>query len=992
MNSCLTRGFCALIAAAAVIVLLQVDARAQMKPEAELASLRPAADLDVRLFASEPMVTNPAAIDVDTKGRVWVVEIEHYRAAAKGPPSEKIKVLEDTDGDGRADKVTVFYEGLFCPMSICVAGDKVFVATSPDLWVFEDKDGDLKADGPPKKLLTGFGGYNHDHGAHSLVLGPDHKWWMSHGDGGFDLKGTDGSTAKFKWGAVLRGELDGSKLETPMVNFRNPYEVCVNSFGEAFLSDNDNDGLQSTRICWLMEGGNYGWFGTPGTRAIAGTPLGELWHFRGYIPGNVPGTVLTGFGAPCGICFYEGDAFGPKLKNVPWHTDAGPAELRAYPHQPAGFGMKATQQVLLTAGDRYFRPDDVCTAPDGSVFVSDWYDGSVGGHAYNNPNQGRIFQIRPKGKTLARHEKPGPYENIEDAIEGLKSPNLATQFLARERLLAEKEKGIPALTAIVADEAEPNFQARALWVLDRIGGSARDIVAKQLSSSDSKMRALAVRILRRHGDECADKILPLAADKSPEVLREVLLAIHGIPGEKADAALATIARQYDGSDRYFLEAINIAASERKQKLVEQLASTGELPNQQISLLQLLDPKRAAVVFQRQLLADNLSADDARRLLYWACTASSPELGKTLVAYLRKDSVDASLREMTLNLLAGAPRGGQQMVVEDGQFTETLSRLLADKSLQASALRVIGSQRLSSLKDSVKGLIAANAADEKVRAAAIETLAQLSAQDSIPDLRALLDDQQQAVREAALKALVDLQDLKSAREILASNDDKYSARFRSDLANKMFMTSGGALALVKLIEDNKLSPDLKQRILGRGTRHPDANVRALFDEFVPAERRAQRLGEKFSANDILALDGDAKRGETVFLQSSASQCIKCHTVRGKGENLGPDLSMIGKKYERAALLETILEPSKAIAPEYVNHIVETTEGHVLSGFIAEKNDQEIVLKDLQGRLQHVPANKIESTTPQLKSVMPDLVLRDVSAQDAADLLAYLLTLK
>ena len=110
-----------------------------------------------------------------------------------------------------------------------------------------------KADGPPKKLLTGFGGHNHDHGAHSLVLGPDHKWWMSHGDTGFDVTGTDGSHIKFQWGAMLRGELDGSQLETVAVNFRNPYEVCVSSFGESFLSDNDNDGNESVRICWIWK-------------------------------------------------------------------------------------------------------------------------------------------------------------------------------------------------------------------------------------------------------------------------------------------------------------------------------------------------------------------------------------------------------------------------------------------------------------------------------------------------------------------------------------------------------------------------------------------------------------------------------------------------------------------------------------------------------------------------------------------------------------------
>ncbi|MCA9268518.1 MAG: dehydrogenase, partial [Planctomycetales bacterium] len=355
-----------------------------MTAEEELAALQTAEGVEAVLFAAEPLVVNPAAIDVDTHGRVWVAEIQWYRSQAKtNPPADSIKVLEDTDGDGRADKATVFAENVFAPMSICVAGDKVYVATSPDLWVYEDADGDLRADGPPKKLLTGFGGVNHDHGAHSLTLGPDHKWWMAHGDGGFDVRGVDDSNIQFQWGAMLRGELDGSELETVAVNFRNSYEVCVNSFGEAFCSDNDNDGNESVRICWILEGGNYGWFGRPpmgkqevDRRVPEGVPLREGWHFRTYVPGFVPGTLVTGFGSPCGICFYEGHAFGGRMYGAPLHADAGPQVVRRFPHQVAGYGMSAESEVVLTTErDRYFRPDDVCVAPDGGVYVSDWYDG-----------------------------------------------------------------------------------------------------------------------------------------------------------------------------------------------------------------------------------------------------------------------------------------------------------------------------------------------------------------------------------------------------------------------------------------------------------------------------------------------------------------------------------------------------------------------------------------------------------------------------------------
>ena len=177
---------------------------------------------------------------------------------------------------------------------------------------------------------------------------------------------------------------------------------------------------------------------------------------------------------PAASCFYEGDAFGPKFKNAPLHTDPGPRECRVYRHELAGFGMRATSEVFLSnQGDNYFRPDDICAAPDGRLYVSDWYDGGVGGHGYNNPDQGRIFVLTPAGKKLARREKPGPYANVADAIEGLKSPNLATQFLARERLLAERPASVRRAEDTCLPTREPNYRARALWVLDRIGGSGR---------------------------------------------------------------------------------------------------------------------------------------------------------------------------------------------------------------------------------------------------------------------------------------------------------------------------------------------------------------------------------------------------------------------------------------------------------------------------------------------------------------------------------------
>jgi putative membrane-bound dehydrogenase-like protein len=972
---------------------------AQRPPEESLRTLRVPDDLEIELFASEPMITNPAAIDVDTHGRVWVAEIQWYRGAAKIPPADKIKVLEDTDGDGRADKVTVFADGVFAPMSICVAGHRVYVATSPDLWVYEDRDGDLRADGPPQKLLTGFGGHNHDHGAHSLVLGPDHKWWMAHGDAGFRVTGTDGSKIESRWGAMLRGELDGSRLELIADNFRNPYEIAVSSFGESFCSDNDNDGNFSVRICWILEGGDYGWFGRPpfarnelDARLPPGTPFRETWHFRGYQPGYVPGTLVTGFGSPCGMCFYEGDAFGPKYKNVPWHADAGPREVRIYPHVPHGYGMRATlQNVVTTEGDNYFRPVDVCAAPDGTLYLADWYDGGVGGHAYNDPDRGRIYRLRPRGQRPTRIGKPGPYESIADAIDGLRNPNLATQFLAREKLLAEGQRSIPALAALL-DDPDPNYQARALWVLDRIGSAARQHVVRRLQHDEAAQRALAVRILRRHGSEFAAQIRALARDPSAEVRREVLLSLRGSDDPETLRVLVELAETWEeGGDRYQLETLAIAARGRQQELFAALAGRGDRALRQFSLLQLLDAQGASDLLARSLAGAEVDRRAVELLLNNAVTLNDPQAGKLLLRLVDNPQASAQLRQLALDRLAANLDGTWSSLKESPELRDLLVRLLSDAALRVPALRLIRERGIAGVQE-VLSLVAApqDAVPPDVRLEAIAAAVRIRLPETAAALQRLLDNPDARLQQAALDGLVDLQQMRVLRELLAAGT--LPATLQTRAVNRLLESTPGALALLRLIDERALPQDVQQSVIAAATRHPDANVRLLYERFIPEDQRPKKLGEAISAQAILALRGDAARGEKIFFQSSAAQCKNCHQVQGAGETLGPDLSQIGKKYERATLLETILEPSKAIAPEYYVYLVETSQGHVHAGFLVERNEKEVILRDSKNQLIRIAASDVETMERQTRSMMPELVLRDVTAQDAADLLAYLESLK
>ena len=301
------------------------------------------------------------------------------------------------------------------------------------------------------------------------------------------------------------------------------------------------------------------------------------------------------------MCFYEGDAWGPKFKNVALLAEAGKRELCLFRPRKVGTGMQASQRSSSHIhAISTFAPMTFARARTAISIVADWYDGGVGGHAYNNPDQGRIFLLRPKGGHAQRHDRPGPYDNAADAIEGLKSPNLATQFLARERLLAEGQSSVPVVAQLLT-HADPNIRARALWVLDRLGGAGRELVVQQLTSEDAAFRALAIRILRRHGEEYLDSILPLAEDSSSEVTREVLLTIRASHGDAAIAALVKIAGRYDGTDRYLLEAINIAAADRKQELYERLAAERSFTLAQLNLLQLLNPKAARDRLRDELL-------------------------------------------------------------------------------------------------------------------------------------------------------------------------------------------------------------------------------------------------------------------------------------------------------------------------------------------------------------------------------------------------------
>ncbi|MEO6184575.1 MAG: PVC-type heme-binding CxxCH protein, partial [Verrucomicrobiota bacterium] len=474
--------------------------------------------LEATVFAVEPMLRNPTDIDIDARGRVWVCEGVNYRSSFKAwgtldPAGDRIVILEDTNGDGVADSAKTFYQGtnINAALGICVLGNKVIVSCSPNILIFTDTDGDDKAD-KTEILFSGISGFDHDHGVHAMTFGPDGKLYFNFGNNGGQLKDKNGNLvidlegnkiadkgSAYRQGMVFRCNLDGTGVEVLGNNFRNPYEVAVDSFGTIWQSDNDDDGNRGVRINYVMEHGTFGY-----TDEMTGAAWKEKrtnleediprQHWHQNDPGVIPNLLVTGAGSPTGIAIYEGKLLPEKFRNQMIHCDAGPRVVRSYSVKPDGAGYKAEVNDIISSEDAWFRPSDVCVAPDGSIYISDWNDAGVGGHNMADHEfktmKGRIYRIAPKG-----HKPSVPQINfttIAGGTRALQSPNLATRYLAWDELNALGNRAEKELIKLWKSD-DLRMRARALHLLARVKGKEKKYVEQALHDKNSDLRIAGLR-------------------------------------------------------------------------------------------------------------------------------------------------------------------------------------------------------------------------------------------------------------------------------------------------------------------------------------------------------------------------------------------------------------------------------------------------------------------------------------------------------------------
>lgn len=912
------------------------------------------------LWAESPQLYNPTNMDVDHRGRVWVTEAVNYRDFNNKPgkfphfeAGDRVVILEDTDGDGRADTSKVFVQDkdLVSPLGIAVIGNRVVVSCAPNLIIYTDENGD---DRPDKKeiFLTGFGGFDHDHSLHAMVAGPDGHWYFNTGNAGphtvTDQSGwtlrsgslyTGGTPYNLEnsgnrksddgrfWvgGLALRVQPDGTGLEVLAHNFRNAYELAVDSYGDLWQNDND-DQVETCRSTWLMYGGNIGYFSADGTRSWSGdrrpgqTTFEAHWHQDD--PGVIPAGDNTGAGSPTGVLVYEGDAFGEQYRGMFLNVDAGRNAVFAYQPQMQGAGFALNRKDLITSVSestegyiwhkksadqrKWFRPSDMVVAPDGSFYIADWFDPVVGGHQMHDTTAyGRIYRITPADQALQTPELD--LNSTEGQIAALCSPAVNVRFLGFEKLRDQQAAAVPAVRELLRAE-NPFHRARAVWLLSQLGSEGQEIVEELLrTDEDPRLRVTAYRALvQQLPGQWMNYAEISAADPAPAVRRAVAVSLRDSPLAESGNIIRRLYEGYDGRDRWYLEALGIALEGKESDFYREIRP--EEPEDPIQwsdqfsgLAWRLHPEAALEDFKVRALADELSNAERQRALTAIGFMSEHKAAETMMA------------------IAEATDHPQVQKMADWWLHFRASNLWFD-----------------ALKP--EELDKANQVPEAIVAA--ENLLRENG----------------GANEEQLRAAITLAE--------------------HPVGGKMLLSLAAAGKLPQALYQEA---ELAQQLFA----NPEREVRVLAGEFFDRPG-----GKSLSIQRILALEGQAESGKTVF----EANCSTCHKIGTTGMDIGPDLKYIRRKFDRTALTDAILNPNGAITFGYEPVLIKAAKDQMYTGFLLSEGKETTVIKDIGGNRHTIRSADVLEKTMMNTSLMPDPVAMGLTEQNLADVVAYLMTLQ
>lgn len=971
-----------------------------LNPQGSIKHIAVPEGFHLELFASEPEIQGkPIAINWDEKGRLWISETVDYPNELQEPGKgrDRIRICEDTNGDGKADKFTVFADKLSIPTSLTFANGGVIIHQAPDTLFLKDTDGDDKAD-VRQVLFTGWGTNDTHAGPSNLNQGLDNWIYGILGYSGFQGK-IGGEEMKFSTG-FYRFKPDASKMEFLRNTSNNSWGVGISEEGVLFGSTaNNNPSVHMPIPNRFYEQ----------VRGYSGKVLPMISETARMFPITEKVRQMDHHGkftAGAGHALYTAREYPHEYWNRAAFVTEPTGHLAAtFLIEPLGASYTSRNSWNLFAGDdEWVAPVAAEVGPDGSVWVVDWYNIIVQhnptpqgyvtgkGNAYEtdlrDKTHGRIYRVvygnksKPNRLTLAG-------ASPEKLVETLKHSNMFWRRHA-QRLLVERGKKdvVPALAALVADqnvdEIGLNTAAiHALWTLHGLGAidSQLDTVKGALGHPSPGVRKVALDVLPRQG-EAGQKLVvnsKLLNDNNMQVRLSAILALAEME-PSSEAAGAVVA------------ALNVPDNLADAVLTDAL----------ISALARHDAQSLAALAAPNVLT-NVRNGDAGKTLNRVLSVFGEHLGRggdaahavEFVTNLAK--ADAAIAEPILNgFVSGWPLNRKP--TDSPELGKALASLLARQNAAGKG-RVVrlakswGSNSLTAEAKSIAELFLKQAADEKLgdqaRVEAASQWAQLRGDDAeaVAALLALITPQtDSALAEGFVSSLAEATSPRAGEEILKKLAGWTPAVKKVGVAVLISKTDW-TNSLLDAIQHDQLP--LTELALDQRTAlgsHPDKKLAHRAKTLIESKGGLPNADRQKVIEQLASISktrGDAVQGRKVF----ENNCAKCHRHSGVGNYVGPDLTGMAV-HPKEELAVHILDPSRSVEGNFRAYTVATTDGRVLTGLLASESKTAIQLLDADAKTVSLARSDIEELTASAKSLMPEGFEKTLSEKDLTNLLEFL----
>jgi len=959
------------------IWILEFGISAADDPAAELASFTVADGFEVNLFASETNgVVKPIQIRFDPRGRLWVIGSMVYPQIEPGQkPDDKVLILEDTNGDGRADKTTVFADGLMIPTGLEVVENGCYLGHGTELLLLRDTNGDGKAD-ERRVVLRGFGTGDNHQNINSFLWGP-------------------GGELFFCQGLHIH-----SQVETP--------------WG---ISSLEQAGLWRLRPRLLKLDGFYGSANEPQN------PWG--WVFTDWgepivIAGNnhshiypVPGMVVNHRDEPPALIWKNGN--GRKCSNgdivgTAHFPDAWQGALIAGGYinnavwalkikdDGAGFALEDLPP-LITSTNRNFRPVDAKFGPDGALHIADWYNPIIGHYqaSFRHPDRdkthGRIWRVTAKGRALTKPPQLAE-ATISQLLDHLKSPDRWTRQFAKrvlsERPTEEVVRGLRRWTA------QTNLSAHALkealGVLQSHESVAPGFVASLSRAQDPGARAYAASVIGAWAHKvpnALELLRPLAADEHPRVRLQAVVACTYFTNSQAMEVAAIAADS--PTDKFLQYALNQAVFALKPCWLPAFrAGTLNLENktERIAMLVRGDGTADTLEALRSLLRSDQLTGTARET-YWRILA---EVGNSNDLLMMMMVDDAALQARLLPVLGAVARS--RGIRPRGDPIAILQRFIdsPDTSVRADALKLAGLWKVEPFRHAAELAATDVNSDESLRQAAAAALGSFGGELSRQLLARLAEvERNPRVRASAIAALSALDLNESARLAaitLAKTDDEAAI---TEIFTGFLQRKGGSAILATAFATSTPSSraaEIGLRIVSAGGSRDEQLARVLTQAagFQPQPWRMTTEEISAFAGEVRTR-GDARRGAEIYRRPQLG-CVACHAVNGQGGSIGPNLSALGSAQQVDFIVGAILDPQKEIKEGFTSISVTTKDGEEYQGYQVRETKDELVLRDV---LQNKEVRLRRATIQEKRqngSVMPGGLADTLTRDELRDLVRYL----